>query len=143
MLSLILALTVLLADLFPVFRIVYSLPGISGIEGELSSMLLALLVDYGPALAVSQWCLRKLDVAPFVDQLPRGRKWIHRGIVLFAVYVALAVAGPFLTRAFYGIGLVGHVSDLLSMVAKGFVFAGLAVALCKELPMAQRASRAN
>ena len=139
MLLLSLALTVLLATLFPVTLLLYDTLGIivgsdlpRGIQGYIGWA-----IDYGPASLFSWWALRRLNVEPFAQQLVSGRRLIRIGLVLFGVYLFLALGGFVISAIPYGGGTVPRILGLLLAAVKGFLFAGIAIALCEELPAAR------
>ncbi len=147
MLPILLALTVLLASLFPLTSIFYNAFGIFIGQGlpPGPQRYLNWLLAYGPFLFVAWYMLRSLNVSPFIDQLPRGRRLAKAGLWLYALYLFLALGGVVLSSIPYGGGSVPRVLSLLLVAVHAFLFLGLFVALVKELPaaQAQAASRSS
>jgi hypothetical protein len=135
MLPILLALTVLLESLFPLASMIHNAFGIWLPPSPLH--YLSWLLAYGPVLFVAQYMLRSLNVSPFIDQLPRGRRLVKTGLWLYALYLLLALGGVVLSAIPYGGGSVPRVLGLLLVAVRAFLFFGLFVALVKELPAAR------
>lgn len=142
MLPLIFALTVLLASLFPLPSILNNTLGIIIGQSLLPGPKLYLywFITYIPFIPVSWYMLRRLNVGPYVEQLPQGRRLAIIGVLLYLLYLFLAVGGFILSAIPYGGGAVPRALGLLLVAVHALLFSGLFVALFKELPTAQRSS---
>lgn len=142
MLPILLALTVLLASLFPLPSILYNTLGIIVGHGLLPGpqRYLSWFVTYGPFVIVSWYILRSLNVSPFVEHLARGRQLAKIGLWLYMLYLVLALGSFILSAIPYGGGSVPKVLGLLLVAVHAFLFSGLFIALFKELPAAQRST---
>ena len=131
-----LALAVLLAQLFPISVILYDsleiIPG-AALPAGLHAVL-TWAIDYGPALLVAWWCLRRLGVHRVANELAAGRRFIKAGLLLYAIYLLLAASGLLVSAMPYGGGTIPRVLGLLLSAVRAFLFLGVVAALVYELP---------
>ncbi len=139
MLILTLAFGVLLAHLFPLTTILYNATGIV-LGGGLrpgAAYLVTWVLNYGPALALAWWSLNQLGIPRIAERLPRGRGLATTGVVAYVVYFALSTGGLLMSAIPYGGGFSIRLLGLLLVIAQALLFAGLFVAVCKEIPVAR------
>jgi hypothetical protein len=140
MLPLTLALGIVLASLFHMTLLVYSANGISIGAGMQPGpqKYLTWAVNFAPHVALAWWTLHHLGIRPFLHQLTLGRRLAIVGLVLYGLHFFLSFSlSPF------PYGEPPKILLLLLTAAKGFLLVGLFIALCKELPRAQRQLRSN
>ena len=135
----IIALAALLHQLFPAFELLYNtLVTTFGRGSAMRPMAnFILIVAYVPHLAVAWYMLRSINIGPYALQLVHGRRLIKLGLCVYAVYLLIAFYVQFFVKTPYdGVGL-GRILGTLIFVTRALLFAGLFVALVKELPLAR------
>lgn len=133
----ILALAILLLQLFPVDWYLYTAFGVHHVGSDTLQGHVILAIRYGIPLAASGWMLHCLEAARFVRELKVGLRWVTLGLTLYAVYFFLAIGSNVLGAIFFGPGGLSKRFDLLLLAGGVFLLVGVSTALCSELPRAR------
>ena len=102
--------------------------------------LIGFLVDYVPAWFVARLFVNWANIRPHADEMVICKRWIDRGIKLWAVYLVLAFVAMMMGAVPYGSSRVIQALGIMVTVAKALIVWGLAYGLFRELPaLTQRA----